>query len=181
MKRTIHFLTFFMYSLSTILLLRLIVSYIYELSYTFAVVQFQYSGVVTLSSVIYVTEIALTLMMSQSIKETTKTHKYSRTVGDGEQTPNKFTEQNVFDMSQNDCIQELERNMLKYSAFQNIDDVSLKYKGKAANQLARKQSNKYYMQHLSDEGSINQAEEEEERKEETLVGSVVVGTAPSQH
>ena len=138
MKRSVKFLTFFMYTLSIIILFRLVVSYIYELSFTYDLLHFQLPGVIALSTVIYLTEIVLTFMMSLSIKETTKTSN-SLTICD-DQTPHKIFNTNFleFDLSQGeDLLQDVDQDLLKMTAFQVIDDVTLSHNKEKINPLVQ--------------------------------------------
>ena len=64
MKKSIKFMTIFMITLSTLILIRLVVCFVYELAFSYLIIAINNETRNTLTVLIYVTEITLTLMMS---------------------------------------------------------------------------------------------------------------------
>lgn len=72
MKNSIRFLRIFMNTICLIIVVRQIIIIIYDLSYSYEVIDLK-DYLITVTVLIYLTEILLVLMMSQLIQETSKT------------------------------------------------------------------------------------------------------------
>eukprot|EP00347_Sterkiella_histriomuscorum_P006036 403354308 len=130
-KSSIKFLRIFMQSICVIVIVRLIIIILYDLSYSYTLFYFQPPELIIETILIYLTEIGLILMMSQSIKETTKTSKRSESFFQNTNTPYQMLtpdqkRRNLgdgldMDISQGDILQEIEQNLLKITAFQQFD------------------------------------------------------------
>ena len=70
-----RFITFFMFSICFIIVVREIVIIVYDLTFSYSFFQFTTPQIILITVAIYFTEIFLVLMMSQSIKETTRNAK----------------------------------------------------------------------------------------------------------
>ena len=73
MKQSIKFLRRFMQTICVIIVVRLTIIVIYDLQYSYSLFTLGSTELMIETIMIYLTEIMLILMMSQSIKETTKT------------------------------------------------------------------------------------------------------------
>ncbi len=72
MKTSINFITFFMFTICAIIVVREVVIIVYDLAFSYDYIEMTVPSLITITVAIYLSEIFLVLMMSQSIKETTR-------------------------------------------------------------------------------------------------------------